>query len=99
MSDIGGERHEPDQMLPEHPLVLLGGALGENTTGGGQLDRAVSQLCELQHAQFLGYWKQVVYFEGERTGDVGRATSPPTADDAKVSTKPLRRLGETRGRI
>jgi hypothetical protein len=37
LTDMAGERHKPDQMLPEQPLPLFGAALGENPTRGGQL--------------------------------------------------------------
>src|SRR5271166_1319073 len=71
MTDVGGKRPEPDQMFSKEPLALLGAVLCENATRSGQLDRALLEFSKLQDVQRLGDWKQVVYFEAQRTGDLG----------------------------
>ena len=66
VADVGGERHEPDQVLAEEPLALLGAALREHPAGGGQLDAAVLEFGEFQNVQSLGDRKEVVDLESER---------------------------------
>src|SRR5271169_6619652 len=72
MTDVGGKRHEPDQMFSKEPLAPLGAALYENATRGSELDRAVLKLSELQDMERLGDRKQIVDLEGERAGDLGQ---------------------------
>ena len=68
-TDVRGERHKPEQVLPEESFAPLNVAMCENATSGGELQPPVFELSKLEDVKGFSDRKEIVYFQSKRAGE------------------------------
>ena len=76
VADVGGQRHEAQQVIGEQPLACLRIGIGEGPGGRGEPDVALLDLGEAQELQRLGIGEELVDLELQAAGELRQVGTP-----------------------